>query len=167
MVHRHHQGAEEHGQGPVAGLQAADKPGDKPQTIFDPKDPANKDSGLVWHFGGDAPDGYEGGNYLFGRTLSTCCVHDGLVYAAEFAGFLHCLDAKTGKEYWEHDLKAETWSSPYWVDGKIYIGDEHGNITVFKPARKKKILAVNNEPPRLQGGGHAGGGQRHAVLHDR
>ena len=129
----------------------SDKPGGKPQTIFDPKDPANKDSGLVWHFGGDAPAGYEGGDYLFGRTMSTCCVHDGLVYAAEYGGFLHCLDAKTGKEYWVHDLKAQTWSSPYYVDGKIYLGDEQGKITVFEPGKEKKILADQHEPPRLQG----------------
>jgi outer membrane protein assembly factor BamB len=121
----------------------SDKPGGKPQTIFDPKDPANKDSALVWQFGGDAPDGYEGGDYLFGRTMSTCCVYDGLVYAAEYAGYLHCLDAQTGKEYWVHNLKAQTWSSPYYVDGKIFLGDEHGNITVFQPGKTKKILAVN------------------------
>ena len=39
-----------------------------------------------------------GRNYFFGRTMSTCAVHDGLVYAAELAGYLHCLDAKTGKQ---------------------------------------------------------------------
>ena len=121
-------------------------PGDKPQTIFDPKDPANKDSGLVWHFGGLAPADYleKGGKYYFGRTMSTCCVHDGLVYAAMYEGYLHCLDAQTGKEYWVHNLKAQTWSSPYYVDGKIYIGDDHGHITVFEPGKEEKVLAVNN-----------------------
>ncbi len=120
-----------------------DKPGGKPQTIFDPKNPANKDSGLVWHFGGEAPDGYEGGDFYFGRTMSTCCAYDGLVYAAEFAGNLHCLDANTGQEYWVQDLKAKTWSSPYFVDGKIYLGDDSGKITVFQPGKVKKILATN------------------------
>jgi outer membrane protein assembly factor BamB len=119
-------------------------PGDKPQTIFDPKDPANKDSGLVWHFGGEAPAGYEGGDYYFGRTMSTCCIYDGQVYAAMYAGYLHCLDAQTGKEYWVHNLKAQTWSSPYYVDGKIFLGDDHGKITVFQPGKEKKILATNS-----------------------
>ena len=32
--------------------------------------------------------------YVFGRTVSTVAVHDGLVYAAELDGFLHCLDAQ-------------------------------------------------------------------------
>ena len=46
VVHRHHQGAEEQGQGPVAGARKNDN--------FDPKDAGNKDSGLVWHYGGRA-----------------------------------------------------------------------------------------------------------------
>jgi outer membrane protein assembly factor BamB len=108
---------------------------------FDPKDPVNKDSGLVWHYGGEAPAN-AGRTYLFGRTMSTAAVHDGLAYAAEFDRTLHCFDAETGKEYWQHDLKADTWSSPYWVDGKIYLGDESGKITIFKHGKEKKILGT-------------------------
>ena len=68
--------------------QAA-QPGGKPQTIFDPKDAANKDSGLVWHFGGDAPDSYEGGDYLFGRTHEHLLPSTtGCVYAADYDGYL-------------------------------------------------------------------------------
>jgi outer membrane protein assembly factor BamB len=108
---------------------------------FDPQDAVNKESGLVWHYGGDAPEN-AGRTYLFGRTLSTVAVHDGLVYAAEFDKTLHCLDAKTGKEYWQHNLKADTWSSPYWVDGKIYLGDEKGKITIFKHGKEKQVLGT-------------------------
>jgi outer membrane protein assembly factor BamB len=115
------------------------KPGDPPQTIFDPKDPANKDSGLVWHFGGFAKEGSDR-PFVFGRTMSTCAVHDGLVYAAEMEGYLHCLDAATGEEYWQHKLGAYTWGSPYWVDGKVYLGDEHGNITIFKHGKTKEVV---------------------------
>ncbi len=91
------------------------------------------------------PDGVDyPRDFYFGRTMSTCCVHDGLVYDAEYSGLLHCLDAQTGKEYWVHDLKAQTWSSPYYVDGKIYQGDESGKITVFQPGKEKKVLATND-----------------------
>ena len=75
--------------------------------------------------------------------MSTRAVHDGLVYAAEFAGFLHCLDAETGQQYWEHDLRAEVWGSPHYVDGKVYIGDGRGRVTVFRPGKEKKVLAIN------------------------
>jgi outer membrane protein assembly factor BamB len=112
------------------------------QTIFDPKDPANKDSALVWHFGGEAPEDAQR-EFLFGRTLSTCAVHDGLVYAGEYDGIVHCLDALTGKQYWEHDMdRSDTWSSCYWVDGKVYIGNEKGRMLVFQHGKEKKLRNV-------------------------
>lgn len=112
---------------------------------FDPKAEVNKDSGLVWHYGGpvvpkpkdDARD------LIFGRTLSTVCIHDGLVYAAELAGYLHCLDAKTGAKQWEHDFQEGTWCSSYYVDGKVFVGTDSGDLYIFKAgntlANPKKI----------------------------
>src|SRR5207302_1795932 len=105
---------------------------------FDPKAPVNKDSGLVWHYGGDDPTGAR--NYLFGRTLSTCSVHDGLVYAADYDGMVYCLDARTGKKLWEHDMEVDTWSSPYWVDGKVHIGNEGGSVLIFEHGPRKKLV---------------------------
>jgi outer membrane protein assembly factor BamB len=103
---------------------------------FDPKAAANKDSALAWHYGG--PVAQKGPRkYLFGRTISTVAVHDGLVYASELDGFLHCLDAKTGEHYWDADLQAIVWASPYYVDGKVYIGTDNGDLFVF-PAGKQK-----------------------------
>jgi RNA polymerase sigma factor (sigma-70 family) len=103
---------------------------------FDPNAAVNRASALAWHFGGkQAPP--VGRDYLFGRTLSTCAVHDGLVYAAELGGYLHCLDARTGKSYWVHDLKAAVWGSPYWVDGKVYMATEDGDVWIFAHGKEK------------------------------
>jgi len=113
-----------------------------PDQSFNPKAPRNKESGLIWHYGGPARDDdkeYER-NFYFGRTLSTCAVHDGLCYACEYDGVLHCLDAATGIHYWEHDMKVDSWSSPYWVDGKIYIGNEKGKMLIFAHGKGKKLL---------------------------
>ena len=33
-------------------------------------------------------------------------IADGLIFIPDFSGFFHCLDAKTGQEYWVHDLIA-------------------------------------------------------------
>src|SRR5262249_39407451 len=109
---------------------------------FDPKAAVNKDSGLVWHFGGLNPEAKEEDDrqYVFGRTLSTCAVHDGLCYASELDGFVYCLDAKTGKKYWDHDMGADNWSSPYWVDGHVLIGNESGELQVFKHGKKKQLV---------------------------
>jgi outer membrane protein assembly factor BamB len=114
-------------------------PNDPVQSNFDPKDPRNKDSALVWHFGGKAPANAKR-PYNFGRTISTCCIHDGLVYAAEYEGYLHCFDAKTGQHYWEHDMGQDTWCSASWVDGKVYIGNEGGQVLIFAHGKDKKLL---------------------------
>jgi outer membrane protein assembly factor BamB len=112
---------------------------------FDPKDPANKNSALVWHFGGMAPKNVQqqiNRDYYFGRTMSTVAIHDGLVYAAELAGFIHCLDANTGEKYWDHDLKAAIWGSAYWVDGKVYLANEDGDVYVFGHGKQKQHLGT-------------------------
>ena len=105
---------------------------------FDPKDPRNKDSGLVWHFGGGTthPDRA----ILFGRSLSTCAVDKGLCYACDYDGIFFCLDAATGKVHWETNLESDTWSSPFVVDGKVYIGNEAGAIHVFEHSAKMKLV---------------------------
>jgi outer membrane protein assembly factor BamB len=94
---------------------------------------------VVWHFGGAAPRESDR-DWTFGRTMSTCAVHGGLVYTAEIDGFLHCLDAKTGKHYWEEDLRANVWASPLWADGKVYLPDDGGVVHVFAHGKGKRIL---------------------------
>jgi outer membrane protein assembly factor BamB len=109
---------------------------------FNPKSPQNKNSGLVWHYGGEIqPKPKMGRQVAFGPTISTCVVHDGLVYVSEENGYLHCLDAATGQKYWEHDFKCAVWASPYWVDGKVYIGVEDGTAYIFAHGKDKKVIA--------------------------
>jgi outer membrane protein assembly factor BamB len=110
---------------------------------FDPTAPQNKNSVLVWHYGGAInPQPQFGRLAVFGRTISTAAVNDGLVYIAEEQGYLHCLDAATGKKHWEHDFKTSVWGSPYWVDGKVYIGTEDGDVVIFAHGKDKKILGT-------------------------
>ena len=128
-----------------------------------PKTEPNKNSEVIWQYGGPAPEGADR-DYVFGRTMSTCAIHDGLVYVAELAGYLHCLDAKTGKKYWDHDLKAKTWSSPYWVDGKIYIGNDKGVMTIFEHGKREE--GGEHHRHEKQDQGHPGRGQWRALYHD-
>ena len=74
-----------------------------------------------------------------GRALSTVAVADGLVYAAEYAGKVHCLDADTGELVWFHDTQDEIWSSTLVVDGKVFIGSRNA-LTVLAAGRQKKTL---------------------------
>jgi outer membrane protein assembly factor BamB len=69
---------------------------------------------------------------------------DGLLFVADFSGYLHCLDAETGAVYWTHDLKAHIWGSTLVADGKVYIGDEDGDLAVFAASKEKKLLSLTN-----------------------
>ncbi len=90
----------------------------------------NPDSALAWKYGGGDDRPFVPRDFRFGRTMSTACVVDGIVYISEIAGYLHCLDAKTGKKLWQYDTKSEVWGSPYFVDGKVYLGTS-GELFVF------------------------------------
>ena len=59
----------------------------------------------------------------------------------DFSGFVHCLDAATGKVHWVHDMKAHIWGSALVADGKVYIGTEDGTLAVFAASKEKKKLA--------------------------
>ena len=91
------------------------------------------ESGEVWHVGGGD----------FHRSISTVAIADGLLYAADLRGFLYCLDVKTGQKYWRYDTSAAVWGSPYAVDGKVFLGDEDGEIAVLEQGKAMKELAVN------------------------
>ncbi len=108
---------------------------------FDPKAPANAKSALVWHYGGEVqPRPKLSRRVYFGQTLSSAAVQDGLAYVAEEGGYLHCLDAATGKKYWEYDFKCAVWGSPYWVGGKVYIGGEDGEVRVFAQGKQLNLI---------------------------
>jgi outer membrane protein assembly factor BamB len=85
-------------------------------------------TGRLWHFD------------KIRRTISTAAIADGLVYVSDFSGYLHCLDMKTGQEYWSHDLLAAVWASPFVIDGKVYIGDEDGDVVIMAAGKKKEVL---------------------------
>lgn len=118
---------------------------------FDPKAPENKNSALVWHYGGPIlPKPLKGKAWHFGRTMSTVAIHDGLVYAVEGIGFLHCFDARTGQKYWEQDLKTGVWGSAYYVDGKVFVGNEQGDLYVMAAGKEKKLLHTLDMEASLQ-----------------
>lgn len=100
------------------------------------KDPpvtkANPNSGVIWHFGGDEKRPFAKRDYVFGRTMSSACIIDDVIYISELAGYVHCVDAKTGKKYWQFDTKSAIWGSCYYVDGKVLLANEDGDMYIFK-----------------------------------
>jgi len=88
----------------------------------------------TWHLGVDK----------FNRTMSSVAVLDGLVYAADLGGNVYCIDEKTGQIYWIYEAYAAIWGSPYAVDGKIYIGDDDGDVAILKQGKTKQVIAEIN-----------------------
>ena len=112
---------------------------------FDPKAKVNKNSALVWHFGGEVKPRPKAGqrSVYFGKTLSTAAIYDGLVYISEELGYVHCLDSETGKLYWSYDAFSGIWGSPMWVDDRVYVGTEQGDILVFQHGKKLNLIRTN------------------------
>jgi outer membrane protein assembly factor BamB len=76
-----------------------------------------------------------------GRTLSTVAVSGGLVYCADFAGKVHCMDAKTGDVKWEHDTEGRIWGSTLVAEGRVYVGNEERTLTILAVGEEDKKLA--------------------------
>jgi outer membrane protein assembly factor BamB len=105
----------------------------------------NPNSAAVWHYANfdKNKDGKIEFEETMHRTCGTVAIADGLLFVADFSGLFHCLDVKTGVPYWTHDMLAAAWGSPLIVDGKVYIGDEDGDICVFKLSKEMDLLAEN------------------------
>ena len=93
----------------------------------------NPNSGVVWHY--DQFDQNGDGEFDFEETMHRSCgtvaIKDDLLFIADFSGLFHCLDAITGKVHWTYDMMSAAWGSPLIVDGKVYVGDEDGEVAIF------------------------------------
>ncbi|MDB5303558.1 MAG: Pyrrolo-quinoline quinone [Phycisphaerales bacterium] len=108
----------------------------------------NPNSKAVWHFDVDHRNPKPGRGDHMNRTISTCVITpEGLCIVPDFSGFLHCLDAKTGEIHWTYDMESAMWGSPLYVDGKIYLTDEDGDVRIFpvtsKLPKKEDVIEHN------------------------
>lgn len=85
------------------------------------------ETGLLWR--------YE----ELGRSIATVAIHDGLVYAADLAGSLYCLDADDGTLYWKHGTEEEIWGSPLVADGRVFLNTRHSHW-ILKAGRALEVL---------------------------
>ena len=109
---------------------------------------ANPNSAAVWHYGerdanGDGRIDFE---ETMHRTVGTVAIKDDILYIADFSGLFHCLDAKTGKVHWTYDMLAATWGSPLVVDGKVYVGDDDGDVAIFRHSADPAVAMNGGEP---------------------
>ena len=106
----------------------------------------NPASGARWHYPGFDADG--DGELSFEETMHRTCgtvaIQDGLLFVADFSGLFHCLDLETGRPHWTYDMLAASWGSPLIADGKVYIGDEDGDIAIFEVSPEMKLIGEIN-----------------------
>jgi outer membrane protein assembly factor BamB len=89
-------------------------------------------SGRLWHYD------------KIKRSISTGAIANGLLFYADFTGYLHCLDVNTGQPYWTHDTLSAVWGSPMAIDGKVYLGDEDGDVLIMEAGKQEKLIATFN-----------------------
>jgi outer membrane protein assembly factor BamB len=65
------------------------------------------------------------------------------IYLISDNGIATCLDARTGKEYWQVRIGGNHSASPVYADGRIYFLSEEGESVVIAPGKQFKALARN------------------------
>lgn len=96
----------------------------------------NPNSGLVWEYLGTGDRDED----RLHATLSSVVIHKGLVFVPDTSGFLHCVDAVTGRGLWVHNLWGNVFSSPLIVGDRVYMPGESG-VLVFAVSRQKQLIA--------------------------
>jgi len=86
-------------------------------------------SGRIWTYTG------------INRSFATPSIAGGLLFATDYPGDIHCLDARTGQRLWVHSTKGKMMGSTLVADGKVYAGNDAGKLVVLAAAREKKVLA--------------------------
>lgn len=102
---------------------------------------ANPNSAAIWHYIGNDTEKFESTMH---RTCGTVGAKNDLLFISDFSGVLHCIDAKTGIAYWTYELFAQSWGSPLIINDLVYVGDEDGDITIFKLSKTMEIVAETN-----------------------
>ncbi len=105
----------------------------------------NPNSAAVWHY--MMADQNKDGEYDFEekmhRSCGTVAIKDNVLYIADFSGLVHCLNAKPTEDgkptvYFTYDMFAQSWGSPLITDGRVFIGDEDGDVAIFEFGSENK-----------------------------
>jgi len=81
-------------------------------------------------------------NDAVNRGLATVSIADNILYHCDLSGNFRAIDPDSGRVLWRHDMGSAVWSSPYYVDGKVLMGDEDGHVVVFAAGKEKKVLST-------------------------
>ncbi len=113
----------------------------------------NPNSAVIWHYQGlDADgDGELSTFERFHRTSSNATIKDYLLYITDIAGNAHCVDAETGQGYWTYSLSALSYQSTLIAGNRVYIGNEDGEVLIFKHAKTRELISRNQMDDCVEG----------------
>jgi outer membrane protein assembly factor BamB len=99
--------------------------------------------------------------------ISSLLYYEGLVYMANDAGVVTCVDAATGAKVWQERTGGIFSASPVAGDGKVYLMSETGETIVFHAGREPRILARNRIDGRIVASPAIAGGRLYVRADDR
>lgn len=107
----------------------------------------NPNTAVLWHYSEFDQNGDEEIDFeeTMHRSCGTVAIRDDVLYIADFSGLFHCLNAKTGKVNWTYDMLAAAWGSPLIVEDKVYIGDEDGEVAIFRHSADPNVAMVDDD----------------------
>jgi outer membrane protein assembly factor BamB len=110
----------------------------------------NPNSAAIWHYSWVDRNGNKKQDFeeVMHRTVGSVAIKDDVLYVADFSGLFHCLNAKTGDLYWNYDMLSASWGSPLIVDDKVYIGDEDGDVAIFRQSSDPNVAMKGDEDAR-------------------
>lgn len=65
------------------------------------------------------------------------------LYLVNDGGIVTCVDAVSGEQHWQQRIGGNFTASPTYADGRIYLLDEGGKMTVIAPGKTFEKLATN------------------------
>ena len=93
---------------------------------------------IVWHIP-HAENLAKGAAYV-----PSPCAYDGHFFVVSDAGYLGCIEAKTGKRVYLKKLGRRHSASPILVDDRLIIPDDDGKVWVVKASPKFEVVETND-----------------------
>ncbi len=75
--------------------------------------------------------------------VPTSIAKEGLLFTFLDRGYVSCWNSATGRQLWEEKPAGKFFSSPVWVDGKLYCITMDGDVVVIRAAETYELLAIN------------------------
>mgnify|MGYP006286916299 FL=1 len=77
---------------------------------------------------------------------STPLYKDGLLFNVMDNGYISCHQAETGELIWREKPADDILAAPVWIDGRLYVLTQKGELVVLSAGKEYKLLAVNPLP---------------------